>query len=324
MTGKRKRAKFPRTLMFVSLILMHAALLPNDPTDTTKQVIIIVGDTQHIGFFERLYWEYWDEDNADKTRNILNEIASRRPSMLLHLGDVTSCGSSADEWQNFDYDNQRVFQSRIPVYPVFGNHEYFGDDAKMYNFFYQRFPLVKNKKWYSFTHAKTGFIMINTNFNDLSKQDTIAQREWYQNQLRNMEANDSITSIIVCGHHPPYTNSKTVNPNETVARDYANPFTRKPKAVLFFSGHCHSYERFTKNGKLFIVSGGGGGPRQNVTIDPNKRRFADGFNGPELRFFHFCELEIQNDSLVLRVVKLNEDGTFSIAEKLKVRLKVTR
>ncbi|MBI2417334.1 MAG: metallophosphoesterase [Ignavibacteriales bacterium] len=314
-----KRTTGSATFLLLFCLLIKYPLYSQSLPAENKQIIVIIGDTQHIGFFERLYWKNWDEDNAAKTKSIFNEIASRQPAILLHLGDITSYGSSAEEWQNFDNDNQRVVESRIPVYPVFGNHEYFGDDTKMYNYFYKRFPLVKNKKWYSFTHAKTGFIMINTNFSDLSEQDTIAQRQWYQNQLRDMQTNDSITSIIVCGHHPPYTNSKTVNPSETVARDYANPFTRKPKALLFFSGHCHSYERFTKNGKIFIVSGGGGGPRQKLTIDPNKRRFTDGFNGPELRFFHFCELEIQNDSLVLSVIKLNENGTFSVAEKLKVR-----
>jgi hypothetical protein len=65
------------------------------------------------------------------------------------------------------------------------------------------------------------------------------------------------------------------------------------------------------DGKFFIVSGGGGGPRHKVMLDPRKRRNQDFFPGPERRFFHFCLIENHQDTLVFRVVRLESDETFT-------------
>jgi len=68
--------------------------------------------------------------------------------------------------------------------------------------------------------------------------------------------------------------------------------------------------------KVFIVSGGGGGPRHKVTIDPKKQRYQDLFSGPELRFFHFSEIEDRDDTLIFRVLRLESDGTFTVVDPL--------
>jgi hypothetical protein len=83
---------------------------------------------------------------------------------------------------------------------------------------------------------------------------------------------------------------------------------------LFLSGHSHSYERFQKEGKFFIVSGGGGGPRHKVYTDPRRQRVPDLFSGPGLRFFHFCEIEAHPNALVFRVLRLEPDERFSVAD----------
>jgi hypothetical protein len=70
------------------------------------------------------------------------------------------------------------------------------------------------------------------------------------------------------------------------------------------------------DGKFFIVSGGGGGPRHKVSIDPEKRRYQDLFSGPELRFFHFCEIENGKEALFFKVLRLESDGTFTSVDPL--------
>ena len=74
------------------------------------------------------------------------------------------------------------------------------------------------------------------------------------------------------------------------------------------------------NGKTFIVSGGGG-PRHKVHIDPKTRPYNDLFDGPELRFFHFCEIEWQDGALAYRVIRLNPDGTFQAIDPLTFAVK---
>jgi 3',5'-cyclic AMP phosphodiesterase CpdA len=297
------------------VILFRSVNFSQETVPAQNHKFILVGDTQHIGFWESLYWDYWNEHNEKKTKLLLKEISNREPDFILHLGDMTKDGSKKSAWAEFDKDNKPIFEKKIPYYPVFGNHEYFGSSSNMYKNFYQRFPNLEGKKWYSFVYDKIGFILLNTNFGDLSKKDTMAQRLWYLKQLDEMENDESIKKIIVVSHHPPFTNSTIVSPNPEVLKYFANPFIRSNKGILFFSGHCHSYERFSVNGKIFIVSGGGGGPRQKLNIDKNERIYDDQFNGPALRFFHFCEIETSRDSLFFTVNKLKNDNSFTVTDR---------
>jgi hypothetical protein len=133
-------------------------------------------------------------------------------------------------------------------------------------------------------------------------------------ELEKFEKDAKIDFIIVCCHEPPFTNSRVISPNKEVKVNFADPFLRFQKTRLFFSGHSHSYERFQMEGKFFIVSGGGGGPRHKVIVDPRKQRYQDLFCGPEPRFFHFCEIENRNDVLAFRVLRLESDETFTVVD----------
>jgi hypothetical protein len=53
------------------------------------------------------------------------------------------------------------------------------------------------------------------------------------------------------------------------------------------SGHVHSYERFGRGGKAYLVTGGGGGPRIRLETGARQRHGDDLFAGPPIRFFHY-------------------------------------
>ena len=154
-------------------------------------------------------------------------------------------------------------------------------------------------------------VVVDSNFSTLTKERIKEQSQWYMDELEKIEKNAEIDFIIVCCHQPPFTNSRVVRPSKEVKVNFADPFLQFQKTRLFFSGHSHSYERFQMKGKFFITSGGGGGPRHKVIIDPRKQRYQDLFSGPELRFFHFCQIENHQDTLVFRVVRLESDETFT-------------
>ena len=175
-----------------------------------------------------------------------------------------------------------------------------------------------NRRWYSFTWKNIGLILLDSNFSDLAPEQIEKQEKWYLAELERFNKDDKLNHIIVCCHHPPFTNSQVVALSEKSKRYFADPFMRFQKTRIFFSGHGHTYERFQANDKIFIVGGGGGGPRHKVYIDPKKRRFDDLFPGPELRFFHFCEIELQGKSLNYRVQRLGPDGTFTVTDPLTI------
>jgi predicted MPP superfamily phosphohydrolase len=281
--------------------------------DSQKNNFVLVGDTQSTS-----HWEFWRERNDRERKLIIDEISRHEPAFVIHLGDLTTRGSSKKHWQQFDDFHKELREKGIPFFPVFGNHEFYGNNKKASENYFERFPHLAQKRWYRFTWKNISLIMIDSNFSTLTKRQVELQSQWYLNELQRMEEDGGMDVIIVCCHESPFTNSRVISPNEEVKIRFADPFLRFQKTRLFFSGHSHSYERFQIKNKFFIVSGGGGGPRHKVYIDPLTRPYPDLFQGPELRFFHFCEIERQDERLVLRVLRLEPVGTFTIAETLDI------
>jgi 3',5'-cyclic AMP phosphodiesterase CpdA len=281
-----------------------------------KNLFALVGDTQKTS-----YWELWRERNNQERKLITDEIVRHNPAFVIHLGDLTARGGSESHWRDFDEMHKVYREKRIPYFPVLGNHELKGKKAACLQNYFGRFPHLKQRRWYSFTWKKIAFIMVDSNFSSLTPAQIKEQSQWYLAELARFEKKADVDYVLVCCHHPPFTNSLIVSPSQEVKRYFADPFLRFRKTRLFFSGHNHSYERFQRDGKFFIVSGGGGGPRHKVALKPAKDMYPDQFKGPALRFFHFCEIEAGKKELSYRVIRVDSDGTSRIVDNLKIPCK---
>ena len=279
----------------------------------TKNCFIIVGDTQRTS-----HWEFWRKRNDRERILIVDKITRREPAFVVHLGDLTTRGSSEKHWQEFDDMHKEFCKKKIPYLPILDNHELYGSDRKALQNYFERLPHLHQRRWYSFAWNNVAMVMVDSNFSALTKGQIEEQSQWYLNELEKFERKVEIDFIIVCCHEPPFTKSRVVSPNEKVKVYFADLFLRFQKTHLFFSGHSHSYERFQMDDKFFIVSGGGGGPRHKVIIDPRKQLYQDLFFSPELRFFHFCEMESRNDTLVFRMRRLGSDETFKLVDPLTI------
>ncbi len=281
--------------------------------DPAKNNFIVVGDTQGTTLFE-----FGRERNDKERKIILAEIARREPAFVIHLGDLTNDGGSEKKWREFDDLNKALREKKIPYFPILGNHEFYGDNKKALQYYFDRFPYLEQRRWYSFNWKNIGLIMLDANFSSLSPEQIAQQARWYRGELEKFEKDKKVDYVIVCCHEPPFTNSRVVYPNKKVQDFFADPLVKFRKPCFFFSGHSHAYERFQQDGKLFIVSGGGGGPRHKLYIDPRKRRYQDLFAGPELRFLHFCEIESAPSGLNYKVLQIEPSGTFTVVDPLNV------
>jgi predicted phosphodiesterase len=278
-----------------------------------KNHFVIVGDTQRTSS-----WEFWRERNDRERKLIIDEIARRDPAIVVHLGDLITRGSSKKQWQEFDDMNKAFREKRIPYFPILGNHDLYGSDKKALHSYFERFPDLNQRRWYSFTWKNVGWVMLDSNFSSLTTQHIEEQIQWYLKELGRFEKDVKLDHIFVCCHEPPFTNSRVVRPNEKVKAFFADPFLKYSKTRFFFSGHSHSYERFQREGKFFVVSGGGGGPRHKLSINREDSRCNDLFKGAELRFFHFIEVEIIHAVLYYKVLSLESDGGFAVVDPLSI------
>ncbi len=267
------------------------------------QSFIVVGDTQRTSF-----WEFWRESNDRERKVILKQIATENPAFLLHLGDLVYQGSDGCHWQEFEEFSREIRKRGIPVMPVLGNHEYYGSNTSALDQFFQRFPHLERRRWYAFRFRYVACIVLNSNFDDLEEDERREQNEWYAAVLDTLQRDSSVKTILVAAHHPPYTNSTVVSPDERVRQFFVPPFTAATKAKLFFSGHCHSFEHFVVDNKHFFVSGGGGGPRQPLKTEADEDWRRDLYKGPKKRRFHYCRVSVLNEGLQIDMVPLAAAG----------------
>jgi len=286
--------------------------------DASKNHFVIVGDTRG-----KNPWEFWLKKPRNVRGDILDEIVKRKPAFIINLGDMVLNGDSKRCWLEFDDLHAGIREKAIPFFPVLGNHEIRGSHEAALQLYFMRFPYLNHQRWYSFTWKKIGFIILDSNLSSLTEDQRENQMRWYTAELERFESDEQVEHVIVCIHEPPFTNRAKSPLGRESTRLFADPFLIFEKTRLFFSGHVHSYERFGIGSKHFIVSGGGGAPRAKVVTDPAKRKYEDQFSGEDLRFFHICLVEVRGDSLLLKVLRMESDGSFSEADGLTLSQQIS-
>ncbi len=282
----------------------------------TSTSFILAGDVQ----LQDPILECYKENNVKAVEALFKRMAYERPGFVVLLGDLTFSGRSETLWQRFDLLAAPLRDSIIPVFPVMGNHEYFGMGGvgEIYRQYVPRFPQIRTHLWYMIVWQGIGIVVLNSNFSNLSDTARREQSAWYAHTLTQLEADPSIHGIIVCCHHPPYTNSTVVHDDLKVRSAFADPFSKTGKGILFITGHCHSYEHFVIEGKTFLVSGGGG-PRQQLGPPGDPVKVDKSPIQTSLRPHHFCRVVREGKKLDLYVEGVSEDlHTWSTIEKIEL------
>ncbi len=273
----------------------HSAIAPTEqyraaPPNTPSPVVAVLGDQQRTGTME-----VWRERNTIHG-DLVQQLARTQPQALVVLGDQVFRGDDNDDWAFFDRIMEPVRKASIPVFPMLGNHEYFGNNSRMREHVRARFPGM-NHRYYTVVIDSVAYIMLDTNFDEYDADSAVYQLRWFKTMVRRYDGADSVRCIVVCGHHPPHTNSRTVPPEKILLRYFVPVAERSRKARLWLSGHCHAYERFLVNNITFVVSGGGGGPRQLLREHTDPRAEPDLYNGGTIRPFHFLTLRRQGAAI---------------------------
>jgi hypothetical protein len=265
--------------------------------------IAIVGDLQRTSLLE-----FWRESNDAERAVLARAIAAERPALLAIGGDLIFDGSSAIQWAEFDALTAPIRAAGVPVVAAFGNHEYWGG-AGVEPHFFARFPHLGWRHWYAIAYGPLRLVVLDSNVDDLTPDAWRSQIAWFERTLTELDGDRSVRGVVVLLHHPPYTNSRVTGDEEHVQRAFVPAFLRADKTLAMVSGHVHSYERFERSGKAFVVSGGGGGPRACLHAGARRRHPDDRFAGPTLRDFHFLLLAPRDGGLEVEVKGLRKGGS---------------
>jgi 3',5'-cyclic AMP phosphodiesterase CpdA len=261
----------------------------------------VLGDLQRTS---RL--EFWRESNTEESRRLVVEIAARAPDFVVALGDLVFRGTSSRDWARVDRLLAPLIEADIPVLPILGNHEYWLSSRMALRNFFERFPALAGRHWHADTYGTLGLLFLDSNERELGGEAWREQEEWLGETLARFDADASVAGVLAFSHHPPYTNSTVSGDALQVQRAFVPPFAAAHKTLALISGHVHSFERFVRGGRTYLVAGGGGGPRVRLARGAARRHADDLFHGPELRHFHFLLWTPGTSGLEVEVVGLEK------------------
>ncbi len=217
----RKRAGTLTLTVFAVVLLLTPAL-----ADAKVWTFAVIGDSR--GKSPEQDSNKWHFDtkrppnhykNWDYLWRIAKDISTKKCDLVIFTGDlIWGEKDHAKQYNNWKKAMQPVFNAGIPVYPVRGNHEEYGDvDATQWKTFVtahlknipQNGPAGEKLCTYSFTHKNALFIAVDEYFNRNGKKHKINQA-WLDTCLKNNNRNTH-PHVFVYAHTPAFKVSGYVN-----------------------------------------------------------------------------------------------------------------
>src|SRR4051812_35891019 len=295
--------------------LDRAALSTPDAIPAGKGMFAVVGDLQPTSGLE-----VWRESNHAERKLIIREIARDSPDFVALLGDLVFCGSSGAAWSEFDRLCAPLRSEKVLTMPVLGNHEYWLSRRPALANFFSRFPHLEGRHWYAARYGPLGLVFLDSNVHWLSPPRWREQLAWYETRRAVSEAAPAVRGFLVLLHPPPFTNSRVTSDTLHVQKEIVPLFQLAAKTLAMLSGHVHSYERFERGGKTFLVTGGGGGPRAPLAEGRRRRHTDDAFGGPPVRLFHYLRMRLRSEGVEVEVRSLEKRGEhFATMERFTLR-----
>lgn len=259
--------------------------------------------------------------NPKVRRWLVEKIAEEKPSAIVVSGDIPYVGERAADYAEYHAETEAWRAANIPVYPALGNHEMRGDPAKCLENWWTEFPQLRGRRWYE---AEIGDRIVVLSL-DTSSPLTIGseQIKWVDREL--IDLKKPVRFVIFNLHHPPVADIETGegashNPraNEMALADY---LTTAPqgKRVRFIvnAGHIHNYERFFRDGTVYLVSGGGGAAPLAVT-----RTEDDLYKGTEFPNYHYIKFVLHGRKLSAEMIRVADPSAEKPRWEVKDRFQV--
>jgi len=203
---------------------------------------------------------------VESHENVLNAIARSAPSVLFHIGDFVTNGRDYEEWGEQFFVPARELLSRVPFFPIFGNHDYEGEGPFWpYDLF--SWPGVEDSvRWYASTYGCCRIVVLDGYVYESPSGPGSEQYGWLEREIDSLAYRQAAWRLVFV-HYPPFHSAAggQSDPSVIAVRENFLPLLeREPRADLLFSGHLHFYERSVIRNEagdplLTCITTGGGG-----------------------------------------------------------------
>ena len=293
-----------RAVLYLAAILAGAAgaattfQIP-DSALPVPLVLVAYGDTRFTAASETA------ASSPTVRRAMVAKIAAENPAALFINGDLPYHGIAAD-YEVYRAETQVWRDKHLRVYPALGNHELSACvEASCLDRWWSAFPELRGLRWYS---VAVGSKLIGIALDsDTSLLPGNAQRTWLERQIASLDPQVQVVLIVM--HHPPVAAVQTVKfadhnarPNEQALAAYLQIAAAHSTARFVVSaGHIHNYERLSRDGVTYLVSGGGGAMPYEVD-----RTAADLYQGRAFPNYHYVRFELRGNTFSGEMIRLQD------------------
>jgi Icc-related predicted phosphoesterase len=241
--------------------------------------------------------------NPPVRQTLVQAIAEANPAFISFGGDIVYNGNDADDWKVWDSETALWREKKIPVYPALGNHDLHGDEKIALANYFQRFPDLKNNRYYSVRAANMLMLVLDSSLDENSGP----QGQWLMQKLDHLPSDVDFVFIVL--HHPPYTSSSDMKmfggghsartPEQALAKTLEARQPNLRARIVVFSGHVHNYERHEHGGITYFVTGGAG-----AHAYPIERAKDDPFQSKEVNY-HYLMVDVDRGNLKVTMNRLD-------------------
>ncbi len=248
---------------------------------------------------------------------LVAKVAGEHPAAVFINGDLPWRGI-AEDYEVFKQETQIWRDQNLRIYPALGNHEFAQcAESDCLDHWWNTFPELRGHRWYSVGFgSKVLAIALDSDTSMLPESE---QRVWLEDQMTRMSS--SVRFVLIYLHHPPVADVQAAtmashNPraNETSLADYLGKAAANMRAKIIVSGgHIHNYERFARDGIVYLVSGGGGAKPYEV-----ERAADDLYQDKGFPNFHYVRFELRGNRLAAEMIRI-ADSTAEVPTHWEVK-----
>ena len=241
--------------------------------------------------------------NPAVRQELVRAIAKADPAFISFGGDIVYNGYDANDWRVWDSETAVWRERKIPVYPALGNHDLHGDQKIALANYFERFPDLKNNRYYSVRAANSLVLVLDSSLDEV----TGAQGKWLIQKLDTLATDLDFVFLVL--HHPPYSSSSDDkkfgggHSARSQEKDLAQLLEARQAnmraRIVVFSGHVHNYEHHEHGGVHYFVTGGAG-----AHAYPIERAPGDLFQSKEINY-HYLLVNVDHGTLKLTMNRVD-------------------
>lgn len=235
-----------KLLTIIPVMLIFSTCSIQEPAKT--------GDGEAVSFivFSDVQQGYGIYSALAKNIGRINPI----PVAAFCCGDIMLRACNDAEWMSFHRYSDPI-TDRMPLYIARGNHE--KNDSVSESVFAEETGTRGKTFYQTIRQDSLLFIILDTDVRGEENGILGIQLKWLGAMLESVASDNKVRYIFLFMHKPLFPQGPHKATPLTNADDLHVLFLQYPKIRAVFSGHNHLFNRYEKDGLIYITTGGGGG-----------------------------------------------------------------